>query len=57
MSHAMTLTLSLSLDETQVVLNLLAEAPYKLAEPLITKIRTQAQAQIAAAEKPSQEAV
>jgi len=53
----MTLNLSLSLDETQVVLNLLAEAPYKLAEPLITKIRTQAQAQIAAAEKPSQEVV
>ena len=57
MSHTMTLTLSLSVDETQTVLNILAEAPYKLSEPLISKIRSQAQAQIAAAEKPSQEAV
>ena len=53
----MTLTLSLSVDETQTVLNILAEAPYKLSEPLIAKIRTQAQAQIAVAEKPSQEVV
>ena len=53
----MTLTLSLSVDETQAVLNILAEAPYKLSEPLIAKIRSQAQAQIAAAEKPSQEVV
>jgi len=51
----MTLNLSLSLDETQVVLNLLAEAPYKLSEPLITKIRTQAQAQVQAAKKAAEE--
>ena len=51
----MTLNFSLSLDETQAVLNLLAEAPYKLAEPLITKIRTQAQAQVQAAQKASDE--
>ena len=51
----MTLTLSLSVDETQTVLNILAEAPYKLSEPLITKIRTQAQAQIEAAQKAAYE--
>ena len=51
----MTLNLSLSLEETQIVLNLLAEAPYKLAEPLITKIRTQAQAQVQAAQKAADE--
>lgn len=51
----MTLTLSLSVDETQAVLNILAEAPYKLSEPLITKIRSQAQAQIEAAQKAADE--
>jgi hypothetical protein len=56
MRYPMTLTLSLSVDETQIVLNILAEAPYKVSEPLITKIRSQAQAQIAAAEKASDEA-
>jgi len=55
MSHPMTLTLSLSVDETQAVLNILAEAPYKLSEPLITKIRTQAQAQVQAAQKAADE--
>jgi hypothetical protein len=52
----MTLTLSLSVNETQTVLNILAEAPYKVSEPLINKIRSQAQAQIAAAEKAADEA-
>ena len=51
----MALNLSLSLEETQIVLNILAEAPYKVSQPLIDKIRSQAQAQIAAAEKAADE--
>jgi hypothetical protein len=43
-----TFTLELTLEETNVVLAALQELPAKLCNPLTEKIRTQAQAQIAA---------
>lgn len=47
----MELTLTLTIEETNAILTVLAEAPYKIAEPLITKIRSQAQPQVAPKEE------
>lgn len=43
----MNITLELDLNEVNAILQVLAKAPYEVAEPLITKIRTQAQPQVA----------
>jgi hypothetical protein len=43
-----TFTLELNLDETNLVLAALQELPAKLCNPLSEKIKSQAQAQIAA---------
>lgn len=47
----MEIKLTLTLDETNAILTVLSEAPYKIAEPLITKIRSQAQPQVAPKEE------
>ena len=42
----MNINLELDLNEVNAVLQVLAKAPYEVAEPLITKIRNQAQPQV-----------
>jgi len=43
----MKINLTLDLNEVNTLLNVLAKAPYELAEPLIKKISNQAQQQLA----------
>lgn len=43
----MEIKLDLDLTEVNAILQVLAKAPYEVAEPLITKIRNQAQPQVA----------
>jgi hypothetical protein len=42
----MEITLNFDLNEVNMLLQVLADAPFKIAEPLITKIRTQASEQV-----------
>jgi hypothetical protein len=48
-------TIELSLEETNMVLGALQELPAKICNPLSEKIKTQAQAQIAAMQAVQQE--
>lgn len=47
----MNIKLDLDLNEVNAILQVLAKAPYEVAEPLISKIRSQAQPQVAPKEE------
>jgi len=47
----MEITLKFDLNEVNTILAVLSEAPFKVSEPLITKIRTQAAPQVQSAQE------
>lgn len=49
----MEITIKLDINEVNTVLNILGDAPFKVAAPLIEKIKLQGVEQVNAAQKPN----